>query len=180
MEGPSEDVREIPKINWADYINHLEVLDQQYDPHRSGNGETLNADYYGQIDGWQDDANTFLHDIITVRMGVKLYTRAAMHDPSFQVKKFLNSPEAVEYYEIFITVFKDRETLFINTADPDLAREIHHAFYEMMMSQDVPQKAVRWLLYESRYATMRSSTAPSLPLVDFLPPHARKMLREAP
>lgn len=169
MERLSGAEKEIPPIKWSDYIEAMERIDVLVDPHRGGNYSTINEEFYGVIDGWEEQSHKFVHDLVTARIGLKLYTRASLLDQSGQpADKYMNTPEAVEQYEMQILAVKSMVKIHVNTADPDLVREIHGTFFEILLSSQNLEQALEWLMKASKYAHMKSTIDPKFPLLDFV------------
>jgi len=173
MGGPSENPGEIPKINFADYVTAMELIDRCFDIHEPRKKYPLDAEFYGELEGWEDNTHKFIHDLVNARVGVKLYTRACIDENSGE-KKFLNSPDQVEFYSMYLIFLKEHECLYINTTDPDLVRENHKSFFEVVIQHENALEAVDWLLRESRYGKMRSPQYSGAPLIDIMPMSARK------
>lgn len=166
LSGTEGEEREVPTIRWTDYIEKMEQIYNLVDPHRAGSHDTVNAEFYGVIEGWEDDTHKFVHDIVTVRLGMKLHTRATLIDNFSSGPKFMNTPEAVEQYEMQLHGYKFMVTLHINTTDPELAREVHRSLFGILMESQTVDEAIARFAMESKYAKMKSKIDPAYPLVD--------------
>jgi hypothetical protein len=169
MESLSGAEKEVPVIKWTEYIEAMERIDVLVDPYRGGNYSTINQEFYGVIDGWEGQSHKFVHDLVTARIGLKLYTRASLLDLSGRpAEKYMNAPDAVEEYTMQILAVKSMVTVHINTADPDLIRELHGSFFEVLLGSQNLEQALEWLTKESKYAKMKSTIDPKFPLLDFV------------
>lgn len=177
MEGSPETRDELPRVNWADYINRMEIIDMHGERQRSRDREIITEEAYGMIDGWGEDTHCYIHEITTSRIGIKLQTKAAF-DEIVSPQKILNKPDAVEFYTTWLSFARNCDKIYINTTDPQLAREIHLSFFEVLMQSDSVAQAFEWLSKQSRYAQMKSQQDSTIPLIDFMPPSARKMARD--
>ncbi len=177
MESHAERSEELPEVIWDDHINNMEIIDIENDPHRARGNETLTEEAYGMIKGWKDTEHCYIHDIVSVRHCIKLQTKA-WYDETASPKKFINSPDAVEFYSMWLSYARKCDKIYINTTNPDLAREIHCGFFEVLMQSDSASTAFHWLTKESRYAKMQSEQDSGIALVDHMPMSARKKIRE--
>ncbi len=178
MQGPSESNEGVPTLSLADYINRLEIHDAHSDRQRSRGPETLEDEFYGQLDGWEPETHRFVHDIVTTRLGLRLFTRAVLDSGPTGEKRFLNSPEAVDCYELWIKYGENIEKIYINSTDRALAREIHDAFFRHLMETGNIQETIKWLFYHSEYSATRCQKDASIPLIDFMPKSARILARK--
>ena len=178
MEGPGESNEGVPTLSLADYINRLEVHDARADRQRSKEPETVTDEFYGQLDGFEPETHRFVHDIVTSRAGLLMYTRAVLDTVPSDQKRFLNSPEAVDCYELWIRGSGSIEKVFINSTDRALAREIHDAFYQRLIQDGTLQETIKWLFYHSEYSATRCPQDASVPLIDFMPRSSRILARK--
>lgn len=178
MEGPTESIEDVPVLSLADYINRLEIHDVHSERQRSRDPETITDEFYGRLDGWEPETHRFVHDIVTSRFGLRMYTRATLDNPVPGEKRFLNSPEAVDCYELWVNCEEGIDKLFINCTDRALAREIHDAFFQHLTETQNLQETMGWLLYHSEYSTRRCPQDSSIPLIDFMPKSARILMRK--
>ncbi len=174
-EAP-EDTTETPEITIEDYVTVMGELDRNADLHGSRVYEARTEEFYGMLKGWEEDTHKFMHEIASVRTGVRMFTKACLEDNDKEHPKYLNAPEKIEHYQMLILSFKDRGTIYINSRDPKTAREIHACFFEILQQCSSTEEALDWLLKISRYSRMKSPEDPALPLIDIVPGSKRKNL----
>ncbi len=178
MDGLPKNEGDLPKINIADFINQTTELDCHAEkPVGTKGKEVKSREFHGLIDGYEDDTNRYIHHIISVTSGVKLYTQAVLDRTDFGERRFLNSPDLVEFYEMWIAHYDEKEKIFLNTVKPELALEIHTGFFEDLMKRQSLRETTEWLQFQSKYAAMKSEKDVTVAFVDHMPAAARKKLR---
>lgn len=117
---------------------------------------------------------------MSAKIGMKLYTRASMEITPGDRKKFLNRPEAVEHYGMWMLYLGQVAKIYVNTTDRYLVKEIHEAFLQMMKVRENLTGAVNCLARESKYSAMKCPTDEAVPLIDSMPKSERVIKKTTP
>lgn len=177
--GTTETATEQRKqLTITDYVNRMGMVDMTFDPVSPRHVQRLEDEFEGVLEGedWDEQTHRYIHDLVSVIPGIKVYTRAMLSEENLRAGKCLNDPSAVDYYEVWATDNDATEKLIINTKNPARAREIHRSLFEMIMGKSSTKEAVDWLLYESPYAKMTSAENPEHRLVDLITATVRKRI----
>ncbi|MFO0780908.1 MAG: hypothetical protein U0519_03420 [Candidatus Gracilibacteria bacterium] len=166
------------RLSITEYVNRMGMVDTAYDPVSPRHAQRIDDEFEGVLEGedWDEETHRYIHDLVSVIPGIKVYTRAMMSEENLQAGKTLNDPSAVDYYEVWASDHEVTEKLIINTRDPARAREIHRVLSEMIIQKSAPREAIDWLMYESPYASMTSAENPENRLIDVITATVRRRI----